>query len=85
MDGKAYCAPKLGSTVFDEYWEECDSDNEVDYWEREYWLAYQALYTYEVSKPDCTDDLVEWSVLDALEDAAGFGGLLVLLSFWLTT
>lgn len=84
MNGESYCVPAFDSDAFEEYWEECEEDEgEINYWTDAWWREKRALYVYEQDMPDCAEDLfLEWSILDALKDAADWGLSLALIGIF---
>ena len=83
MNGNAYCIPAWGSSAFEEYWTECaEGKGEINYWTNAWWEEWQKLYAYDVEKPDCAGDLLDWAILDALKDAADYAYELIVLGLF---
>ena len=71
MDGKFWCRPNWGSSVFDEFWEECEANGDKINIDEFNWWYYQFEHYVDLeSAPSCATYLYEWTLYGTLEDAA---------------
>jgi hypothetical protein len=79
LDSKMYCAPSASSTVFDNFWKQCSSNDYVV--KAEFFQYYQTLYDYYVeynSADVCEKSLIkEFNILEGAIPSNSFARGLV--------
>lgn len=69
LDGNSWCRAEWGSEYFDDFWDECDDeDDEVDYDFYTLWASYRTLYSELITAPDCAIHMEEFDRMYDLDD-----------------